>query len=333
MATPRYGFTSTLLGDGTVLIAGGGVDNAGTPTPKAELFCAVTPPTGPCATPTLLNNFVPLAGMGTARAAHAATLLPDGTVLVTGGYDASTSPVATAEVYCAAISAAGGPCAAADYTFKPTAGAMATPRDSHTSTLLPDGTVLVAGGEIDGSGTPTKSAEVYCSATSAPGGPCAAADFTFRPAANLMSSERSVHTATMLLLTDGRVLVAGGYDLTDKPTASNDTYCPSALPGFCASNAFKFAPVGNLATPRANQTATLLTDGWALLVGGRDTGGAQLATSELFDPGANLSALGASMATARSGHAATRLQDGRVLVTGGSTPPNTVVKSAELYSF
>ena len=84
------------------------------------------------------------ASMATGRAFQTATVLKDGTVLVTGG-DNGTGPLATAEVY---DQAAG--------SFSPT-GSMGITRESHTATLLNDGTVLVTGGTGGGAAT----AELY----------------------------------------------------------------------------------------------------------------------------------------------------------------------------
>src|SRR5216684_4434161 len=84
--------------------------------------------------------------MATARTAHTATGLADGTVLVVGGYNAGY--LASAEIYNPVTGA-----------FSPTTGNLATARDDHTATLLADGTVLVVGG-TNGTG-PLASAEIY----------------------------------------------------------------------------------------------------------------------------------------------------------------------------
>ena len=76
------------------------------------------PPTGP---------------MSVGRFGHTATLLPNGKVLVAGGY------IASAELYDPASG-----------TWTNT-GSMSTARAGHTATLLPNGKVLVAGGVLGGS--------------------------------------------------------------------------------------------------------------------------------------------------------------------------------------
>ena len=92
MGARRAGHTATLLPDGHVLLTGGlagesiasvyTLDSAEVFDPVAETFVAVT------------------AAMTSRRAAHTATLLPGGTVLVTGGFNALTGPALdTAELY------------------------------------------------------------------------------------------------------------------------------------------------------------------------------------------------------------------------------------------
>ena len=84
-------------------------------------------------------------------------------------------------------------------------GDMTTPRNAHAAVLLPDGTVLITGGEGWGplGDMPCcvflgsiASAELYDSSTG-----------TFAPTAS-MTARRADHTATVL--NDGRVLVTGG---------------------------------------------------------------------------------------------------------------------------
>src|SRR5215831_18025569 len=70
--------------------------------------------------------------MGTARSQYTATLLPNGKVLVAGGYNGSY--LSSAELYDPGTG-----------TWTAT-GSMGTARRGHTATLLPNGKVLVAGG-------------------------------------------------------------------------------------------------------------------------------------------------------------------------------------------
>src|SRR5450432_2269941 len=88
------------------------------------------------------------------------------------------------------------PCAGAPFAFEET-GNMVTARLYHTSTLLPNGKVLVAGG-FDSSGNYLASAELYDPASG-----------TWTPTGSLAGA-RDFHTAT--LLPNGKVLVAGGYN-------------------------------------------------------------------------------------------------------------------------
>ncbi len=70
----------------------------------------------------------------TAREGHRATLLPNGQVLVAGGYNYPPDYLASAELYDPATG------------MWTATGSLATARSGHTATLLENGQVLVAGG-------------------------------------------------------------------------------------------------------------------------------------------------------------------------------------------
>jgi hypothetical protein len=117
MSQARVSHTATLLGDGRVLITGGyaAVGNK-VATKSAEIYCPnpYTPPVTPARTlaqwcPNGLGKFsaagrgndkkIGLGNMTQARMFHTATMLPNGTVLLVGGYGASGDATATAEIY------------------------------------------------------------------------------------------------------------------------------------------------------------------------------------------------------------------------------------------
>jgi len=134
---------------------------------------------------------------------------------------------------------------------------------------------------------------------------------TWSPTAPMKFS-RLGHSATTLA--SGRVLVAGGCLTTctetghDDPAATAEIYDP-------ASGAW--TQTGDMAVGRADHTATLLTDGRVLVVGGTDTRTRPLGQAELFDPGTGAWTATEGLANPRFMHTATRLGDGRVLVAAG----------------
>ncbi len=118
----------------------------------------------------------------------------------------------------------------------------------------------------------------------------------------------------LTLLTDGRVLVTGGYVLGAAPSEIYDPVHDV------------FRALGLPLLPRQNHSATLLRNGKVLLVGGTapdDDDGtldAPQASLDVVDPRTGaVNALG-SLPAPRSGHTATRLSDGSVLIVGGERP-------------
>lgn len=132
------------------------------------------------------------------------------------------------------------------------------------------------------------------------------------------------------LLSDGRVLVAGGYNESPaaQPLASSALYDPVA-------NAWE--PAGELGTARQGPLLLPLDDGGAVIIGGAVPGEAYheaLDSVERFDPRTNAWLPVPSMTTPRKGAAAVRLLDGRILVIGGANGPpdgTRFLASAEIF--
>jgi len=179
-------------------------------------------------------------------------------------------------------------------------------RAEHTATLLPNGTVLIAGGR-DAADQPLASAEIYDPAT---GG--------YRLLASPLPAPVWGHTATRL--DDGTVLIAGGQRGARYRRAAQ-LFDPTSD---------TFAALTPMSTPRGRHTATLLRDGRVVVIGGTD-GVEPLASLEVYDPTTRTFSLAPSaLEVARQDHTATLLPDGRVLVAGGSNFSGALA-SAELY--
>ncbi len=226
---------------------------------------------------------VKVAAMATPRAAHQATLLPSGEVLMTGGCTGTCDTMlASNERY-----------DPQRRQFRP-AAQLHTARSSHVAIALADGRVLIAGGWSGN--TVTASAELYD---------------PVRDRVDPLPPMRTARAgATASLLPDGRVLLAGGQDSSLEPVAGAEIFDPAGG-GFIAA-----------ATPgvaRMNHVAVTLTDGRVLLIGGRGSRrGPTLASAEWFTPATGKWQPAGTMQQARHKHAAAALADGRVLVVGGS---------------
>ncbi|MGH9837501.1 MAG: kelch repeat-containing protein [Blastocatellia bacterium] len=236
----RQGATVTLLADGWLLVAGGWSDADSASVNSAELYDPVTGVWSPAGT------------MNSARSGHTATLLANGQVLVVSGY--SSSGLRSAELYDPATG-----------SWTATGDLITAGFSTRDPTLLPNGKVLVAGGERDvyeyciG----VTNAQLYDPAT---GQWSATASLT---------APRGYHTTT--LLPNGKVLVAGGTDSECNTLKSAELYDPATG---------SWSVTGSLNTARGEHTATLLANGKVLVVGGYDGNSGRSPTSvELFDSG------------------------------------------------
>jgi N-acetylneuraminic acid mutarotase len=273
MTQARWGHTATLLADGKVLVAGSFV-HGGDPLASAELY---DPASGRWAAAERMHH---------GRGGHTATLLADGRVLVVGGAGEETE-------------LEGGPRSATAEVFDPQTGqwtvsaSMSNARNGFTATLLPDGSVLVAGGDRG-----FAAAELFEPTT----GKWAAT--------GSMVEGRFGHTATLLV--DGTVLVTGGCACSDLRGAleSAERYDPATG---------VWTAAGTMSTGRIFHTATLLANGTVLVVND-GLSGDRPGSAEVYDPVSDRWVPTASPARSRSGYSATRLSDGKVLVAGGYEP-------------
>jgi hypothetical protein len=232
------------------------------------------------------NTVRQLSPLAMRRAAHTATPLKDGRVLVVGGYNGEY--LASVEIFDPATR-----------RFR-AAGSLTEPRSGHTATLLPDGRVLIAGG-IGRGWTFLRSAELYDPQT---GRSTAVAP---------MAVARESHTAT--LLRNGQVLIAGGH------TGRRPNMTVHASAELFDPRTGRFAAAGTLGTPRHKHDAVRLADGRVLIIAGADhTDRLHYATTEVYEPAARKFTPGPSLAHRRYKIVGTSvlLPSGNVLVPAGA---------------
>ncbi len=296
---------AVLLGNGKVLVAGGS-DGSG-PMTSAELY---DPASG---------GWTATGSLQTARCSPTMTLLPNGKVLAAGGsIECNTDnfdfqQTASAELYDPASG-----------TWKATKQPMSVPRTGHSATLLPDGTVLVAGGR-DGL-TSHATSELYDPTSE-----------TWSPTTGPLNVARDDHGAALLggapcaaaspPSSCGKVLIAGGEDILNQGgLTSAELYDP-------ASGTWTLT-TGELGERRSHISAVSLPDGRVLAAGGCTACGAPFfstSTADVYDPATDTWSVTGIMRTApRHDYAAALLASGRVLLVGGDAA-DSVLNSGEVY--
>jgi large repetitive protein len=314
--------TATTLPDGRVLIVGGYGNHVtySQVLGSAVLYDPAAEPETPTRSPDPAGagSFSAAAPLSDPRPLSDATRLPDGRVLLFGGYR-DQAPGECEELRGPPV-----------HTWDPSSErfeqlpGLPEPREAHTLVPLPDGRLLVVGGSLyrrsdEGClNEPTTNVTLWDPLT----------NITL-PAGSLREPRISPGGVA---LADGRVLVFGGtepeesHDPHPERLASAEVWDPS-------TNSFTL--VGPMADARSSATATLLADGRVLVVGGvgvswecdgdpDDFTGYSctalrpaLASAEVWDSGTGLFTQAGSLAAPRTGHTATLLADGRVLIIGG----------------
>ncbi len=316
----RTGHTSTLLKDGRVLVVGGRTSNsAWSSLANAEIYNPIT------------GQWTTMPSMSHARFSHTANLLEDGRVLIIGGaYDNNGEPFSV-QVF--------DPVTEQWSAMPPIKQA----RSGHVAQMLPNGKILIFHGSSLYNHTfktelydPLSGVSIYVSDFPEDTGTktivlptglllCAGTTQTtslFNPnfyswTSYVNSIPTAGHNGDLVLLSDQRVLMAGGSSGSYGYVRTTMIYQPDTN---------QWAASGNLNTSRSQHQTTALKNGKVLLTGG-EYYGSNLSTTEIYNPQTGIWSYGEQMISARSGHKATMLNDGRVLITGGSNNP------PEIYSY
>ncbi len=254
MKQGRQQQSAVLLRDGSVLVTGGNLGR----TPCSDI-CATTLAESEIYNPGT-GQWTIVGEITIPRSFFTTTLFSNGKVLAVGGrvhagpdyFDFKA--IAYADLYDPATQ---------EWSAS---GTMAVSREDHTTVLLPNGRVLVAGGTtVDFNGVTVASAELY-----GPGGGM------WSGTGNMLQG-RERHTASVLQ--NGKVLVAGG-DSYDGVNADVLTECELYDPGLGTWSA-----TASMGTPRFGAKAVLLRNGQVLEAGGEsDFSNVPIASAEVYTP-------------------------------------------------
>ncbi len=221
-------------------------------------------------------------------------LLPDGKVLIAGGYLAASATNHT-NIYTDGSGGTG------SWSLKANMNTDRKYFNLQLVTVSGGGTrVLAAGGASDGCSCIRNTAELYNESND-----------TWTTTPN-MNQARWGYASSVL--SDGKVLVTGG----DSDTAGNNKLASTEI----------YDPIANTWTTKASMSAgrtshqqVTFTDSngnsKVMVIGGTSSSATRLATTEIYDPSTDTWSSGQSLTYARTSFSAVLLHDGRILVVGG----------------
>jgi hypothetical protein len=290
LAQGRLYHSASLLADGSVMIIGGEDDRRTSDKVEpvlasVELFRD--------ATKDHAAEILPLAPLQGARAKHTSTRMSDNSVMVVGGINSASHPLASAEIFDPkTLVWRDGP-------------ALNTARSQHSAVLLDDGRLMIAGG-IGPTGRTISSVEIYDPATN-----------SWAEAARLLVPLLK-HSAAKL--SNGDVLIAGISTDVNKSTVPRSMLWKKAIE--------QWQPAGILRADGVSHSGG--TEDYRV-VAGKDGGALVFGDREILQwlP-AQRGAADYFPNTSRTFHATVLLPDNRILLAGGRTGENATTLS-ELY--
>ena len=216
---------------------------------------------------------------------------------------------------------------AAQSTIQPGGSTTITPTFSQGTGVIDHGIGAVTSGVPISTG-PLTSSRTYTLTVTNPAGTVATRTLTVSVDPGYFASTGSMtvarHFHASVTLTDGSVLVVGGYSGSGLVTTA-ETYDPSTGTWTPTTG----APV----VARGHPVATMLADGRVLITGGLNGSGTHQNTAEIYDPATrSFTPTAGNMNQARVQHTSTLLANGEVLIAGGNTGAGTTLGSAEIFN-
>ena len=243
------------------------------------------------------NAWALTGSLATARYSHSAVLLNTGKAMVVGGI-VTGAGIKSCELYDPTVG-----------TWSNT-GNLTVGRGYSVVSSLSSGKVLAASGVTNGT-TVTATCEIY--------DPLAG---TWSNTGSVSVGRYNNYISGFTVLSNGKVLIVGGFSGGVSTTATCEIYDPSVG---------TWSSTGSISSARHDVSVILLANGKALASGGQVGSSSASAICQLYDPSVGTWSNTGSLNTARHEHSSILLSTGKVLIVGGVNSSGTEIMSCELY--